>query len=787
MNVKKYLQNNILVFDGAMGTMLQARGLQAGELPEVFNVTKPDVILGIHKEYAGAGADVITANTFQANRYKLAHSGYSPDELISAGVKLAKSAGKLVALDVGPLGQMMEPMGTLKFEEAYEAFKEQMVVGEQCGADIILLETISDVYEAKAAILAAKENTSLPVFCTLTYQDDGRTFTGTDPVTASVTLQSLGADAMGVNCSLGLKELIPTVEKILEYASIPVMVQANAGLPEIRGGNTVYDITPEEFVFYMEKMVSKGVAIVGGCCGTTPKFTSGLCNEFKDRSPVQHDRKRVTAVTSGTQTVILDDGVTVIGERINPTGKKKMKEALRENRMDYIIGEAIDQTNHGADVLDVNVGLPELDESEMIVKAVKQVQSVSPLPVQVDSSDIAAIESGARVCNGRPIINSVNGKDSNMKKVFPIVKKYGAVVIGLTLDEQGIPKTAKDRFEVAKKIVEKAAGYGIPKEDILIDCLTLTASAQQEDVLDTLEAIKLVKSELGVKTVLGVSNVSFGLPNRPLLNSVFLAAAFGAGLDSAIINPMSEDMMKTVDAFRVVNCQDREARHYIERHGTVTADTQAPVSELDLKEMIIQGRKEQAVQTVKQMLEITAPLDIIDKHFVPALDKVGKRYEKGEIFLPQLMQSAEAVKGSFEVIKGLSGGKATEAKGTVVMATVLGDIHDIGKNIAKMLLENYGYDVIDLGKDVPIAEVVKAVKQRGIRLVGLSALMTTTVKNMKLTISALRENGCECKIMVGGAVLNEEYAEFVGADYYVRDAQEDVVIAQKIFSQEEQQ
>lgn len=785
MDVKQYISEHILVFDGAMGTMLQKKGLKTGDLPECFNITHPEIVSEIHREYVQAGSDIITTNTFQANRFKLEHCEYSVEQLITAGVKLAKQSGsKFVALDIGPLGQLMEPMGTLKFEEAYEAFREQMVAGEQAGADCILLETMSDLYEVKAAILAAKEHTKLPVFCTLTYQEDGRTFVGADPVTGTITLQSLGVDALGVNCSLGPKELTPVVEQILTYATIPVMVQANAGLPQIREGQTVYDVTPQEFVSYVRPMVEQGVRIIGGCCGTTPDFIRGL-REVADQLPVVSNHpKRVTAVTSGTTTVILDDGVTVIGERINPTGKKKLKEALRSHHMDYIIGEAIDQTQSGADVLDINVGLPEIDEAAMIAEVIREVQSVSNLPIQVDSSDIAAIESGVRACNGRPIINSVNGKAENMAQVFPIVKKYGAVVVGLTLDESGIPQHAEDRFAIAKKIVDTAATYGIPKEDILIDCLTLTASAQQDAVLDTLHAIQLVKQRLGVKTVLGVSNVSFGLPNRPLLNSIFLSAAFGAGLDAPILNPMSVDMMKAVDTFRVINCQDRDAIYYIEKYANADQTTAAVVGDLDLKDMIIQGRKEEAAVKVQEMLQTIPPLDLIDQYFIPALDVVGDRYEKGKIFLPQLMQSAEAVKASFEVLKAnFSEGEKTASKGKIIVATVLGDIHDIGKNIAKMLLENYGYDVIDLGKDVPIERVVQTAKEQKIQLVGLSALMTTTVKNMKDTITAIRDAGLNCKVMVGGAVLNEEYADFVGADYYVKDGREGVQIAQRLFNE----
>ena len=801
MDVREYLKSNIIVFDGAMGTMLQKKGLQAGDLPECLSITHPDTVLEIHREYAAAGADIITTNTFQACELKLEGSGYSVEEIVNAGVSLAKKSGaRYTALDIGPTGQLLEPMGTLSFDKAYELFKRQMIAGEKAGADLILIETMSDLYEMKAAILAAKESTDLPVFATMTYQEDGRTFTGTDPLTGTITLQSLGADAVGVNCSMGPEELMPVVEQILEYSRVPVMVQANAGLPKIREGETVYDVSPEGFADIVSEMVAKGAGIIGGCCGTSPEFIKELRKIADASEPFERIIKPVTAVTSSTRTVILDGVVTVIGERINPTGKKRLKEALRNGDMEYIIGEAIDQAEKGADVLDINTGLPEIDEAAVIARVVKEVQSVTSLPLQIDSSDPKAIESGVRACNGRPIINSVNGTKENMAMIFPIAKKYGAVVVGLTLDETGIPQSAEDRYEVAKRIVETAAVYNIPREDILIDCLTLTASAQQEAVLDTLQAIKLVKSRLGVKTVLGVSNVSFGLPNRALLNSAFLSAALGAGLDAPILNPLSEDMMRAIDIFRVFNCQDRDSANYIANYSgelTIKSSTAAMTvaeatsvdSGLSLMDMIIQGRKLEAPEKTARMLSDIPALDIINGHFIPALDTVGARFEKGQIFLPQLMQSAEAVKACFDIIRNHESADSesinpenTPGVKKIIVATVHGDIHDIGKNIAKMLLENYGFDVIDLGRDVPAQTIVSAIKEHDVSLVGLSALMTTTVKSMKDTISAIRHAGLDCKIMVGGAVLNPEYAEFTGADYYVKDARESVDIARNHFS-----
>lgn len=785
MDVRTYLKENILFFDGAMGTMLQAAGLPAGGLPEVYNLEHPEVVAEIHRAYVHAGCDVVTANTFQANELKLAECGYTPEELITAGVRLAKESGaKYAALDIGPLGQLMRPMGTLTFETAYAMFKRQIEAGVNAGADILLFETMSDLLEVKAGVLAAKETCSLPIFVTMTYQEDGRTFVGCDPKSAAVTLSGLGVDALGVNCSLGPEELAPVAEELLRYARVPVMIQPNAGLPKIENGQTVYDVTPEAYGSFMAELAQKGAAILGGCCGTTPAFIKAMAEALPQRKRKAVSPLSVTAVCSGTKTVILDGKVSVIGERINPTGKKLLKEKLRTGDFDYIMGEAINQAQNGADILDVNCGLPEINEPEVLCRAVREVQSVVNLPLQIDSADPKALEQAVRVYNGKPILNSVNGKQESLRTILPIAAKYGAAVVGLTLDENGIPETAQERCAIAERIVCAAAEYGIPKEDILIDCLVLTASAQQELVLETLRGIQLVKSRLGVKTVLGVSNVSFGLPARPLLNSVFLAAGFGAGLDAAIINPLSQEVMKTVHAFRVLNNQDRDAAEYIARCAKTLE--QAPTAsagsgtEISLKDCIIQGRKEEVRNKTSLLLQTNQALDIIDAHFISALDTVGERYEKGEIFLPQLIQSAEAVKGGFEILKASMPKGGTE-KGTILLATVVGDIHDIGKNIAKMLLENYGYRVIDLGKDVPVETVVKTAMETGVRLIGLSALMTTTVAGMKETISALRAAGCTAKIMVGGAVLNEDYVRFVGADYYVKDARADVVLANKIF------
>ncbi len=714
----------------------------------------------------------------------------------------ARSADPLyVALDIGPLGQLMEPMGTLSFDLAYELFKAQAIAGEKAGADLVLIETMADPYEAKAAILAVKENTDLPVFVTLSYQEDGRTFLGTDPLTGTIILQSLGADALGLNCSLGPLEIKASLRTILKYSKVPVMIQPNAGLPKMKGNETYYDISPEDFARAIGDLVEEGVSIVGGCCGTTPDFVREIRNITKAMRPVKREAENLTILASATRAHIMDKEISIIGERLNPTGKERMKEALRTGKMDYIIGEALDQAEKGAHILDVNVGIPEIDEAEVLTRVIKKIQAVSDLPVQIDSSSPEAIEKALRYVNGRPLVNSVNGKQANMEEIFPLVKKYGALVVGLTLDEDGIPPKAEGRVKIAEKIINEAAKYSIPKEDILIDCLTLTASAQQAEVMETIRAIGLVK-DFGVKTVLGVSNVSFGLPKRPLLNSIFTAAALTAGLDAAIMNPDSHEMMAAIDAFRVLSAMDKDSKDYIEKYKDdalnpgppyILGDRQKEKAlgqagegmGLTLRDMIIQGRTDQARARVEDLLNEKSPLEIIDDEFVPALNIAGDRFEKKELFLPQLMQAAEAVKAGFEAIKARSDKGLVEPKGRLILATVKGDIHDIGKNIAKMLLENYGYEVIDLGKDVPIEEVVRTAKAESIKLIGLSALMTTTVLNMKETIEELKKARSQAIIMVGGAVLNPEYAEMVGADYYVRDAQESVKIAQKILLQEE--
>lgn len=781
--------NKIIIFDGGMGSMLQSEGMKAGEFPESYNIKAPNIIYKIHKAYINAGADIITTNTFGASSYKLKDSGLAQEEVIKKAVGIAKEAAgdKFVALDIGPLGQLMEPYGTLSFENAYEAFKEQVIIGSSAGADIIIIETMSDIYEAKAAILAAKENCNLPVICTMTFQKDGRTLTGTDAITMVNILQSLGVEALGLNCSLGPKEMMAVVEQILKYSKIPVIVQPNAGLPKIVEGKTIYDVTPEEFGEYILQMVGLGVTIVGGCCGTTPEHIKVIKNMLKGFSPRPRKVKKLTAASSATSTVVIGEGVKIIGERINPTGKKKLREALINNDMDYVLREALSQIEVGAHILDVNVGLPEIDEKALMVKAVKEIQSIVNLPLQIDSTRLDVVEAAARICSGRPIINSVNGEEKVMAALFPIAKKYGCLVIALTLDEKGIPKTAEERLKIAERIIDKAAEYGIHKEDIIIDCLVLTASAQQREVKETVKAVSLVKERIGIKTTLGVSNVSFGLPARGILNRTFLAMALTAGLDAPIINPMEEDMMSTIKAFNVLWGMDKNGKEYIEKFASYSSNVivESKENSRDLKKIIIDGMREEVIHLTKELLTEKKSLEIVDEYLIPALDVVGEKYEKGEIFLPQLIQSAETVKKAFEVIKdNMSDAKHSDSnikKGKIVVATVKGDIHDIGKNIVKILLENYGFHVYDLGKDVAIEKVVEKIVEENVPLVGLSALMTTTVKSMEDTIKALRLQCPNCKVMVGGAVLNEDYAEMIGADYYVKDARESVKVAQRLF------
>ena len=789
MGIRERLKKDILIFDGAMGTMLQNRGLALGELPEALNIKSPESIIEIHQAYIEAGSQVITTNTFGANELKLKGSGYSVEEVIQAAVANARKAigdrNIYIALDIGPIGELLEPMGTLGFEEAYDIFKRQILQGVEAGVDLIVIETMTDLYEIKAAVLAAKENTDLPVFATMSFEENGRTFTGCTPASMAMTLEGLGVDALGINCSLGPKEIGPILEQVLKYSSIPAMVQANAGLPTVVDGKTVYDISAEDYASYGRSFIEKGVRVIGGCCGTTDEYIRDLVEAIKDVEVPEIKTKRFSGVCTPTKPVFID-GVRVIGERINPTGKKLFKAALKKQDIDYILREAIAQVEAGADILDVNVGLPEIDEEKIMVKVIKEIQSILDIPLQIDSTDPRTIESGLRVYNGKAIVNSVNGEDRVLDTLLPLVKKYGAAVVGLTLDERGIPSSAMERYRIAEKIVKRAEEYGIAREDVYIDCLTLTAAAQQEDVEETLKALALVKERLGVKTVLGVSNVSYGLPNRELVNKVFFAAALYEGLDLPIINPLDREMMDTILASNLLWNRDKGGKVYLENYKKIPQVEKSKAkakANLDLVDIIIKGMRDEARAATQELLTTKEPLDIVNEYIVPTLDLVGDRYEKGEIFLPQLIQSAETVKSSFEVIKESLSRDSGEAisKGKIILATVKGDIHDIGKNIVKVLLENYNYEVIDLGKDVPSEVIVEEAIRQDIQLVGLSALMTTTVKSMEETIAQLKRDKPNIKIMVGGAVLNQNYADMIKADYYAKDAKGAVEIARKFF------
>ncbi len=795
MTFKDLLSNDkFIILDGAMGTMLQNAGLKLGGLPEELNFTNPDLIEDIHRQYIAAGAQAVYTNTFGANPNKLKKSGYSVEETIMQAVKIARKACEgtdaLVALDVGSLGRMLRPAGDTPVSEAYEMFAEVMKAGAKAGADFIAIETMTDLIETKTALLAAKENTDLPVICTMSFEENRRTFTGCTAASAVLTLQGAGADAVGMNCSLGPKEALPIVEEIVKWAEIPVSVRPNAGLPD--PVTNEYDISPEEFAEIAEKMADMGVKLLGGCCGTTPEFIGKIAKRLEGKKFVKKTAEIPAAVCSASKTVEIDT-VRIIGERINPTGKKLFKEALKRHDLDYIMRQAVEQCDGGAEILDVNVGLPDIDEKEMMLAAIDAIQSVSDAPLQIDTTELDVLEAALRVVSGKPIVNSVNGEDEKLDTVLPLVKKYGAAVIGLTLDKDGIPKTAEKRFEIAEKILKRAEFYGIPKRDVYIDCLTLTASAEQEGAVETLKAIRMVKERLGLKCVLGVSNISFGLPNRELVNSTFLTMAMQSGLDLPIMNPNSAVMTGAVSAFRLLSGYDKSGSDYIEKFGSAQIVTQSvktaekaaeKESGNDILHAVLSGLKAECANLTKALLESgEEPMDIINERLIPALDEAGSRFEKGKLFLPQLIGAAGAAQAAFdEVKKAISGrGGSTESRGKVVLATVKGDVHDIGKNIVKTLLENYGFEVIDLGKDVEYEAVADAAEKHGVKLVGLSALMTTTLKSMEGTINLLRERKIPCKIVVGGAVLTPEYAAKIGADFYAKDAKETVDIARKVY------
>ena len=773
------------LLDGAMGTMLQAAGMPVGQLPELWSIQHPEIVTRIQRAYVEAGSRVIFANTFGANRHKLSGSGYDVEAVISAGIRAAREAAGdepvRVALDVGPIGQLLEPLGTLSFSEAYDIFREMVTAGERAGADLIVFETMSDLYEAKAAVLAAKEHTNLPVWVTMTFEATGRTFVGVTVPAMAMTLTGLGVDALGFNCSLGPKELLPMVEELAHWTNLPLILKPNAGLPDPSTG--AHTITPEEFAEEMVQAAKLGVTIMGGCCGTTPDFIKALGSRLAETRPGTRSKADRHGICSATQAVELQ-GVRVIGERINPTGKKRFQQALREGDMGYILERGLEQQDAGADILDVNVGLPGIDESAMMTRVVKALQGVVDLPLQIDSSDPTAIEAGLRAVNGKAIVNSVNGNQEVLDTVLPLCKKYGAAVVGLTMDHRGIPQTAEQRIEIARRILEMALAYGIPREDVFIDCLTLTVSAQQEQAAETLKAVRYVREELGLHTVLGVSNISFGLPAREQITVSFLTQAMYAGLDLPIINPNQQAVMDAVAAFRVLSGQDRDSAAYIERFAEMPepAVTSKQSGAVTLETAIARGLKEETAALTQKALETMSELDVVNNLLIPALDLVGDRYEKQEIFLPQLIHAANAACEGFEIIKKriAQRGEGSVSKGKIVIATVQGDIHDIGKNIVKVVLENYGYTVIDLGRDVPVETVVEAVIREDVRLVGLSALMTTTVVSMAETIAAIRASGHSCKIMVGGAVLTPEYAAEIGADFYAKDAKQSADIARQV-------
>lgn len=803
---REQLKKDYVILDGAMGTMLQAAGLKMGEIPEVLSITRPELLVSIHEKYLKAGSDVIYANTFGANSYKLEGSGHSVEELVGAAVKNARQACEnvnpdaYVALDIGPIGQLLEPTGVLKFEEAYDIYKEIILAGKD--ADLIVFETMTDLLECKAAVLAAKENSNLPIITTMTFEMNQRTFTGCSIPSMALTLSGLGVDALGVNCSLGPKELEPVIATLSKWTRLPIVVKPNAGLPDPKTNE--YNVTAKEFADMMKDLRKYDIKCFGGCCGSNPEFISELSHMLEKEGNKGFAKEKVipAAVCSATSTVDITEP-RIIGERINPTGKKLFKEALLRHDIDYILNQALEQINAGADILDVNVGLPGIDEKDMMIDTIKALQAIVDVPLQIDSTIPEVLDAALRIYNGKPIVNSVNGEEESLNNVLPLVKKYGAAVVGLALDKDGIPPKAEDRFKIAKKIMDRAIAIGIPKEDIYIDCLTLTASAEQEGVMETLNALHRVKTELGLKTVLGVSNISFGLPNRVLVNHIFLTMALTNGLDLPIINPNIEEMTGAVRAYKLLANIDKNSVDFIKAYANMPKVTKInpaakitskpadivtegaesdPMASNPLYQAVLNGLKSEGAQLTRQMLETTDSMEIVNNILIPALDKIGADFEKGTIFLPQLIMSAAVAQSAFEEIRKamVLGNKQPESKGKIVMATVKGDVHDIGKNIVKVLLENYGYDVIDLGKDVEYQAVVDAIKENDAKLVGLSALMTTTLVSMKETIELIHKNNLDCKIFVGGAVLTPEYAKEIHADFYAKDAKESVDIAKKI-------
>lgn len=821
-NIKEILGKRIVFFDGGMGSMLQKKGMTPGENTDVWNFTRPEDIKDVHRQYLEAGSDILTSNTFGANRLKTVGTGYTTSQLVKQGIAVAREAAEeicgekgqnrpvYIGADVAPTGKLLQPLGDLSFDDAYDIFKEIVIAAEEGDADFIHIETMSDTLELKAAVLAAKENTSLPVFATVTFDQNGKMLTGGNVEAVVALLEGLGIDALGVNCGLGPFQLEGVVKDFLRVASVPVIVQPNAGLPRQENGETVYDVEAEDFAKKMREFAEGGAWILGGCCGTTPDYIRCLVAECGQIEPKELTDKNRTVVSSYTHAVEVADDPIIIGERINPTGKSRFKQALRDHDMDYILQEGFSQQDKGAHILDINVGLPEIDEPAMILDVVREVQGVIDLPLQIDTSNVEAMEKALRYYNGKAMINSVNGKQESMEAVFPLVKKYGGVVIGLTLDESGIPDTAEGRYAIAEKIVKTAESYGISRKDIVMDVLCMTISSDPQGAVTTLKALQMVKEGLGVRTSLGVSNISFGLPRRDIINANFYAQALAAGLDCAILNTNADGMLQAYHAYRALTGKDENCADFINAYagttapaaqgaaaqqGTANSTPQGAqgaaggnaASHSDLERAIVKGLKEQAGHIAAELVKTVEPLKLINEQLVPALDIVGKGFEAGTVFLPQLLMSAEAAKSAFEAVRvamdaqGADGAGASQGKkDKVIIATVKGDIHDIGKNIVKVLLENYGYDVIDLGKDVPPEVIVDTAVAEDVKLVGLSALMTTTVTSMEETIRLLEERKPDCRVVVGGAVLTEQYAEMIKADHYGKDAMATVYYTQEV-------
>ncbi|GHU53177.1 5-methyltetrahydrofolate--homocysteine methyltransferase [Clostridia bacterium] len=778
------LGKEVIFLDGAMGTMLQRNGLKLGKHPESMSITHPGAIEAVHRSYVEAGSQILLTNTFGANRKKLSATGHELSKIVSQSVQIAKTASQgfaCVALDIGPIGESLVPIGTLGFDECVDIYKDVVIAGTKAGADLIFIETIFDLYEMKAAITACKENSDLPIFASMTFAEDGRTFLGCPPSAAAALLTGLGVTAIGVNCSVGPKTLVPVIKEITQNTPLPVFAKPNAGMPRLDSPNN-YDLSPREFAAEMMNLYELGVCAFGGCCGTSPEYISAVKERFTGRKLASRNIKQTSVVCSGSKSVVIDS-VRIIGERINPTGKKLLKEALVSRDTGYIQHQALSQLDAGAEILDVNVGMPGIDEAETLEWIIPTIQAVTDAPLQIDTTNPKALERALRIYNGKPIVNSVNGEEKSISTVLPIVKKYGASVVGLTLDERGIPKTAVSRFEVAQKILKSAKEIGISENDVFIDCLTLTVSAEPDGAVVTLDALAMVKEKLELKTVLGVSNISFGLPNREFLNLMFLTMAMERGLTLPIVNPNINGVTDAVVSYRLLKREDKNPDRYIERFGEESSVRlrKDPNKKLDVKTAIIRALPQEAATAAEELLKTEKPLDVINSHIIPALDEVGERFEQGKVYLPQMLQSSEAAKAAFKVLKKHMDAKSGGA-GRILIATVKGDIHDIGKNIVKVILENYGFEMIDMGRDVSSEDIVAKMKSENIRLVGLSALMTTTLPSMKATIKALKAESPYCKVFVGGAVLTKEYAEKIGADFYAKDAKTAVDYAKKVFT-----